>query len=121
MRAFTSQFKSTGWLYALSALGYAVVFAYFVYSTEPFRFGWASKPPGYAEMLFAFSVPLVVSACSAILLLQPYASLARLRSVILGLSTFVCTALLVRGWGLLILPLAAPTLSLLFRAYRVRA
>jgi hypothetical protein len=106
--------------YALSALGYLVILAYFVYATEPFRFGWATKPPGYGEMLFAFCAPLGVSACSAALLLHASGASSRVRSLVLGMSVFLCTALLVRGWGLFILPLAPPTLLLVFRTYRMR-
>jgi len=118
MPAEVSQLKPIAWLYALSALGYLVVLAYLVHTAEPFQFGWATKPPDYDEMLVALCAPLAISVLGAAALLN---SSAHLRSVILGLSVFVCTGLLVRGWGLFVMPLAVPTVLLAFRISRVRA
>jgi len=113
--------KSVGWLFMLSAIGSLVVLSYVLYATEPFRFGWPSHPPEYNEMFFALLVPLAVSAISAAVFLRRVAPSARTRSVILGLSVFACTALLFKGWGLLLLLLAPPTAFLAARSWRVGA
>ena len=95
--------------------------AYALYATEPFRFGWSNHPPEYNEMLLALLVPLAVSAISAAVFLKQVAPSARTRSLILGLSVFACTALLFKGWGLLLLILAPPTAFLAVRSWRVGA
>jgi hypothetical protein len=113
--------KPVGWLYALSAIGSLIVLAYMLYATEPFHFGWSNKPPEYNEMLYAFLVPLIVSAFSAAVLLKRVGPSARSRSLVLALSVFACAALLFKGWGLLLLLLAPPTVLLALKAWRVGA
>ena len=110
--------RSVAWVFAAGAFGYFLILAATVYGTHPFRFGWANNPPEYVEMLAVFSVPLVVCtfAAAALFLLRPPPT--SIRTFIIAVSVFACATILFMGWGLVIVPLAAPTILLL---YRVRA
>jgi hypothetical protein len=118
-----SQVRQVALLYTLGALGYLLMLAETLYFTDPFRFGWANvdTSPEYVEMLLAFFAPLVMCASAAALLFFWRTPSTRVYAQIVAMSVLVCTTLLLFGWGLLVLPLAVPTLLLLYRTYRVRA
>jgi hypothetical protein len=118
-----SQIRQVALIYTLGALGYLLALAETLYFTEPFRFGWANvnTSPEYVEMLLAFFVLLAMCASAAGLLFFWRTPSTRVYAQIVAMSVLVCSTLLLFGWGFLVVPLAVPTLLLLFRTYRVRA
>lgn len=113
--------RRAGWLFALSAVCYVAILSVTIYVTEPFLFGWTNNPPEFIEMLVIFSVLVIASVVCAILLLWRRAPPRQAGWLALAAAVTVCLGVLFKGYGLVIVPLASPTLLLAYRMHRVEA
>jgi cytochrome bd-type quinol oxidase subunit 2 len=100
-------FRAAAWLFALTAVGYALVAGHSVFVTNPAHIGWLTYWHISSDLVLAVCAPLVVSLCCSAFLFTRGAA-----RVVLTISSAMCAALVISGWGLMALPMIAPAMIL---------